>query len=176
MHIEHYISIYTSVTNDNWLETYTCGLELSSYFCGVGGYQYHSSELCTVESLRNLVESKGELSLNIDVVSYYNLMRNRAKTIKRITGVSISKQTVRDACKKWFLGYFSSRCMVDKYIWCIMNARLMNVPVSFELKVEYERIPDTRLISAEWKRINSLIDEQEVIGRVERIMKRINKL
>ena len=135
---------------------------------------------------------KDLLSSNIDILSYYYMLRNRAKRVKRITGVKTNKFVIGSACEEYFSNHLSTICMLDKYIWCIMNGRLMGIPFKFKLILDSSetckesiteevnltqgKLTLTEFTKEEWERTNSIVNNEELTVWVNKIVKRIRKL
>lgn len=120
------------------------------------------------DELYRLLSSKEVLHLNIDVVSYADLVRNRAKRIRRITGTRTSEVEIVQSCKEYFYDHLTNSCPYDEYLWCLMNARLLGIPMEFTLVVNHVVSVNRDEIRDEWNRLNNQVDKQNYTSGYER--------
>lgn len=158
----HFITLCTYFHHNLWVESYHCGIRyrpdsLSEIFIN----DLHTVQLCN---------QCDYIHLEIDVVSYSAMIRNRASKI----GI-INRDVIRTISDEYFTEQLSFKSEpVDVYLLCMMTLRMMGVKIDFDLDIN-DMPPGSSLeqVQTEWDRLNYFIDNSSLI---KQIRKRIRKL
>lgn len=171
------ISIY-SPTSTGWILTYSRGAYIDSYVDHENRfYVLGNSDLDTRCQIQEYLYPKNVFSESeVDCVTIHDIIKQRARTYKRITGNSVPNRLIRKICADYFTDQLEGKDLFDKYLMVILSARSLLIPVSYKVEINYLETENEQLIDEAWEAVNAQIDRDELEKLIEKIYRKIAKL